>query len=279
MEILNSVVTLKPGIYILRHPQGGLAPLSVGLAPGGQPVGRLERIFTPGTQGTLLRDASDCIVVHVSEAPVDILVSAFLARKGDPVPQLRLDRIDLNVPASPVAPASTAPATRELHVPAQGISLIGHIERNGDVVAPPSEPLGDAALDLRVEGFQLVWPDRPEGVDLAYGISVEGAGALPVVKTGKFCGTRGEARRITEVTFALIGPKASAFRLEGSAHFTGGFSVPIRSGVTLSGPSGLEHLTSLKLQVVSVGATKPENLWLDPDRTKVFSSRQDAVTD
>lgn len=313
MEILNSVISLQPGMYILRHPKGGLAPLSIGIAPTNGIAGRLERLATPGTQGGVLRDGADCIVVHVIDAPVDIVVTAFLAAAGDPVPQLRLDRIGLDAPraaavanevanaaAKPVAEAATQAATQAptpaapqtppaappatppaavtpppgLHVPAQGVSLVGHIERTGDVVALPGQALGAPGSDLRVEGFQVMWPDRPDGVDLAYGIAVEDGGALPTVKTGKFCGTRGQARRITEVTFALIGPRAAAFALDGAAHFTGGFTAPIRAGATLAGPSGLEHLTSLQLRVlpapVSSAFAPAANPWEDRTRTKLF---------
>lgn len=314
MEILNSIVTLQPGMYILRHPKNGLAPLSIGIAPtnakANTGAGRIERLATPGTQGSLLRDGADCIVVHVVDAPVDIVVTAFLAAAGDPVPQLRLDRIGLDAPgagnapqaaaqaplqaAPPAAPqaapraapqpaAQAAPATPPpgLRVPARGISLVGHVERTGDIVALPGQALGAPDSDLRVEGFQVMWPDRPDGVDLAYGIAVEDGGNLPTVKTGKFCGTRGQARRITEITFALIGPRAAAFGLDGTAGFTGGFTLPVRSGVTLAGPSGLEHLTSLQLNVVPVPvAAAAANPWEDRTRTTLFKqSAAGAVAD
>lgn len=293
MEILNSIVTLQPGMYILRHPKNGLAPLSIGIAPTNTKAGCIERLATPGTQGSLLRDGADCIVVHVVEAPVDIVVTAFLAAAGDPVPQLRLDRIGLDAPgagnrpqAAPQAMSQATPQTTQpaapspgLQVPAQGISLIGHIERHGDTVALPGQVLGAPDADLRVEGFQVMWPDRPEGIDLVYGIAVEDGGNLPTVKTGKFCGTRGQARRIVEITFTLIGPRAAAFALDGTAGFTGGFAVPIRSGVTLGGPSGLEHLTSLQLRVVPAAAAAA-NPWEDRTRTKLFKqSAAGAVSD
>lgn len=282
MEILNTLVRLKPGMYILRHPKGGLAPLSIGVAPSTPATGRMERLATSGTQGSLLRDGSDCIVVLVTGAPVDIVVTAFLERKGDAVPQLRVDQIGLDpapadaagAPGVPVpASSNTGPANKPaLQVPARGVSLIGHIERRGDTIALPGKTLGDAASDLRVEGFQVVWPDRPDGVDLAYGIAVEGEGPLPVVRTGKFCGTRGEARRIVEVTFALIGPDAEMFDLQGQACFTGGFVVPVRPGVPLSGPSGVEHLTSLSLEVVPHSAGQRANPWHDAERTRTFKA-------
>ena len=117
-----------------------------------------------------------------------------------------------------------------------------------------------------------MWPDRPAGVDLAYNISVEGFGATPVVKTGKFCGTRGEARRITEVTFTLIVPAAENFKLDGLASFSGGFQIPVESGIPLGGPSGIEHLTAISLRPV-LDAAAQKNPWNDTAKTKVFKAK------
>lgn len=272
MEIINSVITLQPGMYILRHPKGGLAPLGIGRAPS-EGCGKLETLSTPGTNGALLRDGGDCIVVHVSMAPVNLLVSAFLAQKNDPVPALRLDRIGLDTTAAPPALAPPAVAESGMRVETSGISMIGHVERSGDVVAAPGQCLGDPAAELRLEGFQLMWPDKPEGVDIAYGVVIEGAGALPIVKSGKFSGTRNAAKRITEVTFALIGPRAAQFTLEGVAHFSGGFQLPLQAARPLSGPSGLEHLTALSLRAVAgASAQQQQNPWQESARTKVFKT-------
>lgn len=273
MEIKSSVVKLSPGMYILRHPKQGLAPLNVARAPGAPGSnGKLDLLATERTGGAVLRDGSDCIVLRISEAPVELLVSAFLAQEGDPVPPLRIDQIAIDDAAAP-APGAARPITIGGH----GISLIGHIERTGDVVAGLGQMLGEPGSDLRLEGFQAMWPDRPDGVDLAYGIAVEGVGAMPIVKTGKFCGTKGQARRITEVTFALVGPQAQHYTLEGTAYFTGGFQLPVSSGVPLGGPSGLEHLTALSLRAVAAPQRADgANPWQESARTRVFKADEPA---
>lgn len=278
MEMHSTVVTLQPGMYILRHPQDGQAPLGVARAPGGN--GTLTSLSTPDTHGTILRNSHDCIVLQVADAPVSMLVTAYLERAGDPLPALRLDQISLGTPtAAPSAPAAPASSTAapEIRVPANGISLIGHVERLGDQVALPGKQLGETDDDLRLEGFQVMWPDRPDGVDLAYSIAIEGAGPLPVVQSGKFCGTRGAARRITEVTFSLLGPQARHYQLEGTASFSGGFQQTVRSAMPLSGPSGLEHLTALTLAVTPAPAQASANPWHASARTQVFKAEAPAA--
>lgn len=270
-RINTSVATFRPGMYLLRHPGGTLAPITISRAPGnGAGLGSVQRLGTPGTDDEVLRSAADCIAIVVAGAPVDLLVSAFLAQPGDAVPQLRVDRVSLEEPRQPVAtiqphvvplapaPASApapAEASKPIRIKAHGISLIGHLAGQGDVVVTEGELLGDAN-NGKLEGFQAMWPDRPEGVDLAYRIGIEGGNPSAVVQTGKFVGTRGKGNRITEVGFALVGPKATGYRLEGAAHFSGGFAVPVASGVTLSGPSGMEHLTALRLRAQPAALSK-----------------------
>lgn len=267
--------------------------MTVSRAPGNpEHNGRIEAIWTKGTMGATLRDGSDCIVMHVQDAAAELLVSAFVAQAGAAAPALRIDKIGLDEPdlqAAPSAPAASfAPAAAPTAVPAprpadqpirisnEGVSLIGHIERVGDAVASEGQYLGDPASGLRVEGFQAMWPNHPKEVDLAYSVTLEGLGATQTVTTGQFCGSKGESRRVTEVTFTLVGANAHKFELEGVAHFSGGFSVPITSGLPASGPSGLEHLTALKLGVAIAlpGRQPAPNPWDQSPRTKVFTAKR-----
>jgi len=276
MKVSTSVVQLQPGMYILRHPGGGMPPLSVTRTPGCR--GECEVLTARPQRGTVLEDASDCIVMRVGAAPVNLLVAAFPINGAAVEPAIKVDRISLEAPAAPVA-APSAPAAPKLVIKDKGISLVGHVELQGDVVASEGQLLGQSGTTRRIEGFQIMWPDRPEGVDLAYNVVIEGVGATPVVATGKFVGTRRQAKRITEATFALVGPNASRYQLDGTAHFSGGFQIPVSSGVALSGPSGMEHLTGLGLRVVPAAAraaAKPANVWEESPRTKVFSAKKAA---
>jgi len=303
-EIHSSLVLFKPGMYIVRHPGNGLAPMSLGRTPGTPGKnGKIELLSTPGTDGCVLRSDADCIVLQVLDAPVQFLVSAYLPHAGAPVPVLRMDRIALGdgldagiatpspaaqpvkVAATPLAPPPAAQAQMVAQTPAaaprtpitiaaQGITVIGHVERLGDTVAADGAYLGDPGSAHRVEGFQVMWPDRPAGVDLSYAIRVEGAEPSAAVQTGKFCGSRGKAKRITEVTFALVGPQSKQYQLEGTACFSGGFRVPLHSGVALTGPSGLEHLTALSLRAIAArgDAVGTVNPWDASPQTRIFTA-------
>ena len=275
-EIKSSIVSLQPGMYILRHSKDGLAPLSIFLAPSQSlPAGKIEILSTPKTQGTILYDGSDCIVMYISEASVNLLVTAILAQADDPVPLLRIDQIDLDADSSELPASKSLEVGAPIEISNKDLSIIGHIERTGEVVACANQCLGDPTSNLRLEGFQVMWPDRPEGIDLAYSVSLEGVGTTPIVNSGNFCGTRHEARRITEIMFALIGPQAKQFELKGEAYFSGGFQMSLLSGITLSGPSGLEHLIAINLSINPVTTKKKnvKNPWEASSQTKVFKAK------
>ncbi|UGQ45244.1 hypothetical protein [Massilia endophytica] len=234
--IHHSTVVLRPGLYILRHPGRG-GPLSIGRAAGDPAhCGTMEQLSTPGTHGAVLRGPQDCIVLQVATAPVELLVSAYGAEPAE----LRLDAIDL----SPPRPA--------LQVPAQGVSVVGYVDGAGEQVASGGALLGSTGDGGRLEGLQLLWPDRPEDVDLVCRITMEGKGHSPVVPSGRFLGSRGEGGRIVALSIGLAGPGAANYQLTGWAYFSGAYMLPVTSGAVLSGPTGLEHLTGIGVNVQAV---------------------------
>jgi hypothetical protein len=286
MKTLSSLVTLEPGLYILRHPKSGMPPLTVSRALGDRScVAKIDILSTPNAHNSMLRDGADCIVMLVSDGSVELLVTAYFEKTtstDDEIkPALRVDKIALDKEVATSSNATAETQSRSIQISDKGLSIIGHIERKGDVVAEEGHPLSEPGSDLRIEGFQIMWPDKPVGIELVYSISLEGIGSTSSVQTGQFCGRRGEARRITEVTFALVGPEASRYQLDGLVHFSGGFQVPVLSGMSLSGPSGLEHLTSITLSSSAVipGKVKTKkNPWEESPQTKVFKSKPSTKT-
>ena len=224
---------------------------------------KLETLITNKARGMSLVDGSDCIAMLVTEAPAELLIAAFSLSGTKVAPTIKIDRVALDrvapdrvAPTSQTSVAASAAQTRAQaapSIPQKGLSILASLEKQGDKLALPGELAGDINADLRLEGFQVHWPDRPEGVDLAYGVVVDGLGAMPVVSSGNFSGTRHQGKRITEVTLALVGPKAQRYQLSGRACFSGGFQLPIHSGFPLSGPSGMEHLTGLCVNIVEQG--------------------------
>lgn len=265
MELANSIITLQPGMYILRHPKSNLPSISVSRAavnPANN--GRIEALYTSKTNGAVLRNGADCIVLHVQDGPVDLLVTAYLERAGAAVPSLKIDKIALENEAAPAR-------GKAVEAPAKGISIIGHIEQIGDVVVTNGQRIGDPGSNSRLEGFQVMWPDKPAGVDLTYSAHVEGTGELPAVATGKFCGTRNAAERIVGLKFALQGARAGDYVLGGEVFFSGGYRAEIKSDVPTHGPTGVEHVTAFAIHIVP--GAKNKNPRAPSTRTRVLNSK------
>lgn len=233
----ESFYLLTPGIYVFRLPIGSPSNLRlIRLPDGGEPTAQIQSLTN---NGTLLQSPSDYIVMQILGASARIGVEDVNNDVHCSAHRVFVERID-RIPTQPVQPAFAVPHT--------GVSIIGHISNTGDQVALPGGMMGNTHATASITGLQLVWPDRPVGVDIAYRLKLEGQQQLSFVTSGNFCGSRMPDMRATAVEFELVGEGHDDYVLVGTAFFSGGFQVPIDLGIK-EGPSGLEHLSALKLSV------------------------------
>lgn len=248
MILRNQIVTLQPGLYALRHPGTGGAPLCVSrVADLTGEGGRVECFTIAGEKDGVLRGAGDCILWRVEDRPIGMLVTAFLEQEGETVPAVQIQCLDA-VDGAPMRSVAAERGRPPIVVAPHGVSIIACVDGQSDVVASAGECLGSPDSMRSITGFQLEWPDRPAGVDIVYSVSLEGHGCLPEVRTGHFCGVREAGVRMTEIAIGLTGEQAGRYRLTGQAYFSGGFTVYFEGGV-IGGPSGFEHLAALRLEV------------------------------
>lgn len=251
MILRNEVITLSPGLYALSHPKVGGAPFCVSrVADLDGDAGGVESLTMPGTLDCLLRGPGDCIVWRVTDRPARILLTAFLQCDDEEVPAVRIQRLDGDDSMLPplLNSAQDDSDGGPIAVAPEGVSIIAYVDGRGDMVASEGVCLGSPESLSSITGFQLEWPDKPLGVDIAYSVLLEGHGYLPEVNTGNFCGVRELGMRITAVRLDLVGERAGNYRLMGEAFFSGGFKACTEGGV-MSGPSGFEHLAALRLEV------------------------------
>ena len=139
------------------------------------------------------------------------------------------------------------------HTGLDGIEILAHVARRGDVVIPADEWICGPDYPMAIEGIELRWPRRPAGLDIVTTVSISKNGIrnLPAAMTGEFAGTRGRAAPITSLEMALAGERARQFTLRADALFLGS-SVQSRNGqsISLIGPTGREPLVGLRLTVV-----------------------------
>lgn len=233
----ESFYQLPPGLYAIKRAASCNTSVHLVQLPqqGIDPV----QVLSLSTNGFTLANVTDCVVLKVSGGLVQI--AATDADSADPVPPDRLSvkRLDRD---------STQLIQPAFVVPANGLSVIGHIARVGDRLALPGQVLGDSSSMNSVCGLQLVWPDKPIGLDLSYRLRLEQSAPMAWATCGSFCGVRDEEARAIGFELALTGQHANEFTVEGLGFFSGGFQVPLMIGKN-QGPSGLEHLAGLTLTI------------------------------
>ncbi len=151
----------------------------------------------------------------------------------------------------------------------------GHIERRGDVRVDNGW-LGNPQGNARLEGFAIHWPNKPEGVDLAYSVRIQNQGKQPAALSGRYAGTRQKAMGITAITFGLIGPNQKQFQLDGQVVFSGAPPQTILNGHEIASPTGLDPLVAISLAIVpksEANAPRYQSPWEDPAITQIYKAQ------
>lgn len=229
------VVHVRP-----RAADGGITLIS---APGGD----IDRLLEPG----------DCIIVRAEQSgSLELTISTDRPRASLDT-EFRLERL---TPPLPVAGGkASAPGAKVS--PAGAMSVMAHVSRRGDVLAQPNEWICGPEMPLPIEGFQVDWPGKPPGVDIAYVVTA-GRGSQKRKlsgRSGSFAGTRGKALPLVAIEISLSGPDAARHELEVEALFLGA-AIVAQSGQSLSltGPSGREPLVGLRFNVAEKRAAPPQ---------------------
>lgn len=281
IEVSSKLAYLQPGLYIVRLTED--APGNVVMLSS-SPVGRGTVDFFPG-DGVLrntLAKLGDCVVLRVKSALASLLITEFhksgqahkVALKIDKIgtghePQAAGSQVVSSDGANDSQHVAANPAGAIAHASSVIVRKVGHIEGVGDVVSQ-SGWLGDPTSVARLEGFAISVAGLPQGVQLNYGVLIEGTQRYASAVAGQFIGTRQKAKALLGAIFELTGPNSKQFQISGQVAFAGFPPLAIEPGVPMSGPSGAEQLVALHLSV-EPSATQPSaaSAWEDPTVTRI----------
>jgi hypothetical protein len=200
-----------------------------------------DRLVSPG-DAMVVRAARDSFI------SVEVIPSH---RNGSRDAELALERVSTSLVQRPLLAAP-----KFLHDAKDGLvslEVLAHVARRGDVVVGAGEWIGGPDFPMAIEGLEIRWAGRPQGVEVIASGTVDQRGARPLAgqPTGRFLGSRGRSSPLTSLTLSLEGVGAEDFLLTCDALFLG---LPI---MTVSGPSlvmrgatGHEPLVGLRLSVV-----------------------------
>lgn len=252
-SVATRSVSVSAGLFVFRYDSskaGSQAPKVALSVPAGSDV---ELIATHAAQPVTLHAPGDAVVIRATrEAPVTVQVAA-LSPGGSLDAHFVLEKLTQSSGVSqPVqAPQGLASYGTE-------VSVLAHVSRRGDVTAEVGEWICGPQIPMQIEGLQLIWPGRPDDVDLLVSCTASNRGRrvyCPPASAGQFVGTRGKAAPIVSVSLMLAGAGAKRYHLSCEALFLGSqIQAQEGSGIEFSGPTGREPLVGLKLSLTPVSA-------------------------
>jgi len=193
-------VRVTPGLFVLRYvsSKAGLnAPYIRVTTPPGSGVD----VISPGDGEPRLVSPGDGVVVRATrDALLNLAVTPSHAN-GSCDAELVLERVSTTMRVD---------ESRGKHADAAILStgeieLLAHVARRGDLTVKSGEWICGPQLPMAIEGVQIRWNGKPQGVDIVARATVNARGLrqLPEQPTGGFIGTRGKAAPITALTLAL----------------------------------------------------------------------------
>ena len=165
------------------------------------------------------------------------------------------------------------------HVDLDRLRIVGHVAGIGDVTARADEWVAGPSAPARIEGFSIVWPGKPDDLDIRYCVKLARPHAVSgrMMGLGAYAGTRGRALPIVGIRLEMSGAAASSFRMVSEAAFLGA-PIARTSGkqIEMSGPTGREPLVGFRLRLDEINI--PLQPVLTPSarsqgRVRVFRSR------
>jgi hypothetical protein len=267
-------------MYIFRYASQPPADKPVCIALQQAPLGKGAIDFFPaeGISKNMMAKLGDTIVARVKGATATVLITEYhmFDESIDPI-DLRIDRIDTS-PAIMRNFGVIAKPEPDLAIAATpqpaSLTLLAHLQGAGDVNSTEGWA-GQHDSTQRLEGFSVIWDNKPADVDLVYTSTVAGSGPSPNVASGAFTGTRGKALPLVSVGFSLVGPSRHLYELTGHVVFSGAPLRDITPNQMMYGPTGTEPLVALHIcitPVTKMNAARYKSPWENSALKQTISS-------
>jgi hypothetical protein len=285
----SKVVDVDKGLVIVRYATAAdeVRPPKIEVLVNPKDEKHIEIISNPLHSKAVLWQPGACLVVRARQ-PGKLLVEVIpLDDEGSTAATVKVEMLSQGEPsearlASPAIEAAVgirSGAGAKSHVELDRLKIIGHVAGIGDVTARADEWLAGPSAPARIEGVSIVWPGKPDDLDISYCVKLARPHAVSgrMMGLGAYAGTRGRALPIVSIRLEMSGAAASSFRLVSEAAFLGA-PIARTSGkqIEMSGPTGREPLVGFRLRLDEINI--PLQPVLTPaarsqGRVRVFRSR------
>jgi hypothetical protein len=291
----SKIVDVDRGLVLVRYATAGdeMRPPKIEVLVNPKDEKHIEIISNPLHSESVLWEPGGCLLVRatrpgklfVEVIPVDEEGSTAATVKVEMLSQGESGARSLPDTRTVVASESKSQIASKLsspidsHVALDRLKIIGHVAGIGDVTARADEWVAGPSAPARIEGLSIVWPGKPDDLDIRYCVRLARPHAVSgrMMELGAYAGTRGRALPIVGIRFEMSGPAASSFRLVSEAAFLGA-PIARTSGkqIEMSGPTGREPLVGFRLRLDEIDI--PLQPVLTPaarsqGRVRVFRSR------
>jgi hypothetical protein len=285
----SKVVDVDKGLVIVRYATAAdeVRPPKIEVLVNPKDEKHIEIISNPLHSEAVLWQPGACLVVRamqpgklfVEVIPVDDDGSTAATVKVEMLSQGETSEARLAPPATGATVGIGYSPGAKSHVDLDRLKIIGHVAGIGDVTARADEWVAGPSAPARIEGLSIVWPGKPDDLDIRYCVKLARPHAVSgrMMGLGAYAGTRGRALPIVGIRLEMSGVAASSFRLVSEAAFLGA-PIARTSGkqIEMSGPTGREPLVGFRLRLDEVNI--PLQPVLTPaarsqGRVRVFRSR------
>jgi hypothetical protein len=290
----SKVVDVDRGLVLVRYATAGdeIRPPKIEVLVNPKDEKHIEIISNPLHSDAVLREPGGCLVVRamrpgklfVEVIPIDDEGSTAATVKVEMLSQGELSEARSALPTTRAVGSGSSSGVKSKvasHVALDRIKIIGHVAGIGDVTARADEWVAGPSAPARIEGLSIVWPGRPDDLDIRYCVKLARPHAVSgrMMELGAYAGTRGRALPIVGIRLEMSGAAAAGFRLFSEAAFLGA-PIARTSGkqIEMSGPTGREPLVGFRLRLDEIDiplqpVLTPTATARSQGRVRVFRSR------
>lgn len=286
LDVDGHLMSLGAGLYCIYHAPNQTAPDEFGF-PGVRislppfPQASQVSVQTFEKDGWIGGE-KNAALVRVSGGPGLILVTVYKnPAHQHPAPKLQVVRLNdaqnivansgvqrqmqsavpvnkpiVNPPSSSIQQTTSLQNTNQK----ESIMVVAHVQREGDVIVPAGNWIGQPDSKAWIEGFGLSMEKKvfdPSEIEYQ---AVLGKGWMsPWYSGNQFCGSRGMALPLLGICIRLKGEAEKKYSITLTASFIDGTKLATGSSEVLSSPS-LAPLESFKLDLVPVQQSSDDSL-------------------
>ena len=170
-------IEIDRGLYLIRYvtAEDKERPPAVRVRLDRAGAGSATLLFHPDQNDAVLWQPGAALAVRATR-PVKLAIEVTSSdQDGSTAALVRIESLTHGAPAQQTLFSNLETVDFDV----DGLRLLGHVARIGDVIVGPREWLAGPSAPSRIEGFSIEWPGKPAHVDVRYAATLARPHAVP----------------------------------------------------------------------------------------------------